>query len=63
MNAIISMDKHKAVVVDNVHAEMLQTAHEIFAPMLAQLWEKMGETWSVPESWTTGRIVPLHEKD
>lgn len=34
-NAIVSMYKHKAVGMDNVHAEMLQNAPEFFASVLA----------------------------
>lgn len=42
------MEKHKAVGVDNVHIEMLQIAPDIFARVLAQLWEKVGETALMP---------------
>lgn len=55
------MERHKAIGVDNVHAEMLQTAPALFARALSKLWEVVGTTLMVPKSWTTGVLVPLHK--
>lgn len=62
-DAKVSMVKHKAVGVDSIHVEMLQTAPALSARVLAVVWEKVGETKLIPEVWSTGILVPLHKKD
>lgn len=57
------MEKHKAVCFHSVHAEMIQTAPALFARVLEKLRKKAGETLILPESWSTGILVPLHKKD
>lgn len=60
-DAILQIAKNKAVGVNNVHIEMLQAVPELFARMLAKLWETVGETQIVPNSWLMGVLVPLHK--
>lgn len=57
--AIISMEKHKAVGVDNIHSDMLQVAPTIFSRLLTHLWAKVSSTLIVPEAWNVGVLVPL----
>lgn len=60
--SITQMYKQKAVDVDDFHAEMLQVAPDLFARVLAKLWEKVGETLLIPEACNTGILVPLYKK-
>lgn len=62
LKSIKSMERHKEVGVDNVHAEMLQTAPQLFARILKKLWAKVVETLLIPEAWTTGVLFPLLKK-
>lgn len=40
---------------------MMQTTPELFARLLAKVWETVGITIIVPSSWTNGVLVPLHK--
>lgn len=60
--AILSMQRNKAVGVDNVHSEMLKTSPDLFAKLLTKIWEVVGETRVIPDSWTQGILFPLHKK-
>lgn len=57
----MAMHRNKAVGVDNIHSEMLQTAPALFARVLTKMWEVVGRTKIVPESWARGIMVPLHK--
>lgn len=57
--AIVSMEKHKTVGVDNIHADMFQFSPMLFAGLLTKIWAKVGSTLLIPEAWNVGVLVPL----
>lgn len=46
--AIRNMARNKVVGIDSIHSEMLQTALDVFASLLAQWWIVIGQTGIVP---------------
>lgn len=56
------MEKNKAVEVDNIRAEMMQVAPDLFTSLLSQWWSVSEQIGIVPEEWNTDILVPLFKK-
>lgn len=63
MRRTINATHHnRAIRVDNVHSEMMQTSPIIFARLLTKVWKLMESNEIIPSVWTQGIMFPLLKK-
>ena len=60
--SIKNLKKEKSTGMDNISAELLQTAGDRVIPFLTKLMNKLFQAGCFPLSWATAIVVPLYKK-
>lgn len=55
------MDSNKAIGVDGIHVEMLNSNPSGAASLLTKMWQVVSRTRFITKAWLTGVIVPLYK--
>ena len=59
---IRKLKQRKASGLDNVLAEMLESAGALLTPFLTECFNEIFKSGSYPNTWTRAVIVPIHKK-